>query len=97
MDLPPNLTQFPEHDHAETGQEEVYLVLRGTCELDVEGERTTLDPDTIVRVGPASKRTFYTGDEPVRILALGGVPGAVYEPPELTQLGGPDTLQQQQA
>ena len=79
MDLPPNLTQFPEHEHSESGQEEVYLVLRGRCELAVEGERIALDPDTIVRVGPNSKRTFYTGDQPARILALGGVPGAVYE------------------
>ena len=93
MDLPPGMDgQFPEHDHAESGQEEVYLVLRGTCELGVDGERVKLDPDTIVRVGPASRRTFYTGDDPVRILALGGVPGGVYEAPEVTQVGGPNTV-----
>lgn len=97
MDLPPNLTRFPEHDHAESGQEEVYLVLRGSCELEVDGERVTLDPETIVRVGPASKRTFYTGDEPARVLALGGVPGKAYEPPDVTKLGEPDPLAQRQA
>jgi uncharacterized cupin superfamily protein len=94
MDLPPNLTQFPEHDHAESGQEEVYLVLRGSCELEVDGERIALDPDTIVRVGPGAKRTIYTGDEPARLLALGGTPGAVYEAPDVTKLGSPDPLAQ---
>src|SRR3954449_10630812 len=34
MDLPPNLEQFPEHDHAGDGQEEVYLLLRGSAEID---------------------------------------------------------------
>jgi uncharacterized cupin superfamily protein len=95
MDLPPNLTQFPAHDHSHSGQEEVYLVLRGRCELEVEGERIALDPDTIVRVGPSSKRTFYTGEEPARVLALGGVPGAAYEAPELSKLGAPDVLPHQ--
>ncbi|HEX8066510.1 MAG TPA: cupin domain-containing protein, partial [Thermoleophilaceae bacterium] len=75
MDLPPNLEQFPEHDHAESGQEEVYLVLRGAAEIEVDGERNPIDPETIVRVGPGAKRKLYTGDEPMRVLALGGVPG----------------------
>ena len=30
------------------------------------------------------------GDQGVRLLALGGTPGGVYEPPEITQLGTPD-------
>src|SRR2546423_5247358 len=81
LDLPPNLEQFPEHDHAGDGQEEVYLVLRGRCEMDIEGERFPLDPDTIVRVGSGTKRKLYTGDEPARVLAIGGVPGQAYEAP----------------
>jgi mannose-6-phosphate isomerase-like protein (cupin superfamily) len=94
MDLPPNLTQFPEHDHADDGQEEVYVTLRGRAELEVEGERVALDPDTIVRVGPATKRTLFTGAEGARILALGGVPGGTYEPPAVSQLGAPDPMAQ---
>jgi len=94
LDLPPNLERFPEHDHASDGQEEVYVVLRGTCDIDVEGERVTLDPDTVVRVASGTKRKIYTGDEPARILAIGGVPGRVYEAPELSKLGEPDPLAQ---
>ena len=96
MDIPPNADQYPEHDHAEDGQEEVYVVLRGAAELDVEGERIDLDPETIVRVGPGTKRKIYTGSEGARILALGGTPDKSYEAPDISQLGAPDPLAQQQ-
>ena len=95
IDLPPNLEQFPEHDHAHDGQEEVYVVMRGRGELDVDGERVTIDPDTIVRVGPTAKRKIYTGDEGMRVLALGGVPGKAYEPPEVSEMGAPDPMARQ--
>jgi mannose-6-phosphate isomerase-like protein (cupin superfamily) len=95
MDLPPNLDQFPEHDHADDGQEEVYVVLRGRGEIEIDGsERIPMDPDTMIRVGPATKRKLYTGDEPMRVLALGGAPGEVYKPPDVTKLGEPDPLAQ---
>jgi mannose-6-phosphate isomerase-like protein (cupin superfamily) len=87
LDLPPNLEQFPEHDEKNTGQEEVYVTLRGTGWVEVDGERVDLDPETIVRVGPEARRKIYTGPEGMRILALGGVPGAVYEAPETSKLG----------
>src|SRR5437763_383153 len=56
MDLPPNLDRFPEHDHASDGQEEVYLLLRGAADIDVEGDRFPLDADLLVRVPPGVKR-----------------------------------------
>ncbi len=90
LDIPPNVDRYPEHDHAEDGQEEVYVTLRGAAEIDIDGDRHRLDPDTVVRVGPGVKRKIYTGDEGARILALGGVPGAVYEPPDVSELGAPD-------
>jgi hypothetical protein len=46
-----------------------------------------LEPEVFVRVGPGEKRKLVTSDEGVRILALGGVPGRVYEPPEFTEEG----------
>jgi uncharacterized cupin superfamily protein len=30
LDLPPDFREYPEHDHADDGQEEVYVVLRGS-------------------------------------------------------------------
>ncbi len=97
MDLPPNLDQYPEHDHFEDGQEEVYLVLRGAAEIEIEGERFQLDPGTMVRVGAGVKRKLRTGPESARVLALGGRPGKPYEAPDVSQLGAPDPLAQQSA
>jgi mannose-6-phosphate isomerase-like protein (cupin superfamily) len=96
MDLPANMDQYPEHDHSEDGQEEVYLALRGNAEIEIDGERHRLDPDTMVRVGPGVKRRISTGSEACRLLALGGAPGKLYEPPEMSKLGSPDPLLQQQ-
>ena len=89
-EFPPNFDQYPEHSHSEDGQEEVYVVLRGTAEIEVEGERIALDPETMVRVGPGVSRRIFAGPEGVRVLALGGVPGAAYEPPEFSKLGAGD-------
>jgi mannose-6-phosphate isomerase-like protein (cupin superfamily) len=90
IDMPAGYDGYPEHDHAEGGVEEVYLVLRGSAELAIDGESVALDPDTIVRVGPGAKRKITPGDQGVRLLALGGTPGAIYEAPEITRLGVPD-------
>jgi mannose-6-phosphate isomerase-like protein (cupin superfamily) len=95
MDLPPHLEQYPEHDHAKDGQEEVYVALRGTGEIEIDGERHPIDPETMVMVGPGLNRKIWTGDEPMRLLAIGGVPGKPYEAPDSSQLGAPDPLQQQ--
>ena len=90
IDMPAGFGDYPEHDHADSGTEEVYLVLRGSAQLDVDGESVALDPDTMVRVGPGARRKITPGDKGVRLLALGGCPGAVYEAPDVTQLGAPD-------
>ena len=97
LDIPPNTDQYPEHDHGEDGMEEVYVTLRGTGEIEIEGERHRLDPETMVQVGPGVTRKIWPGDEGMRVLAIGGIPGKLYEPPELSQLGAPDPLAQAQA
>jgi hypothetical protein len=90
IDLPPNAELYPEHDHADSGQEEVFVVLRGSGEIEIDGERHAIDPDTMVRVGPTPKRKIWPGGEGMRVLALGGCPGKLYEAPEVTKLGAPD-------
>ena len=97
LDLPPGLEQYPEHDHSEDRQEEVYVALRGYGEIEIAGERHRLDPDTMVRVGPGVSRKIWPGAVGMRLLALGGSPGQLYEAPEITQLGAPDPLAQQQS
>lgn len=92
IDMPPNFGDYPEHDHAEDGQEEVYLALRGGGELEVEGERCPLDPDHMVRVGSGIKRKVLPGAEGIRLLIIGGVPGGSYEAPAISELGEPDPM-----
>jgi uncharacterized cupin superfamily protein len=94
LDLPPNLEQFPEHDHSGDGQEEVYLLLRGAAEVEIDGDRLPLKADCMIRIPSGVSRKIYTGSESARILALGGVPGQVYDPPELSKIGGPNSLPQ---
>jgi mannose-6-phosphate isomerase-like protein (cupin superfamily) len=88
IQLPPDFKDYPEHDHAETGQEEVYMALRGSGWIEVEGERVELDGETLVRVGPAARRKVVSGPEGLRMLAIGGVPGAAYEINPSTELTG---------
>jgi mannose-6-phosphate isomerase-like protein (cupin superfamily) len=91
INLPPNLGEgYPNHDHAESGQEEVYVVLKGAADFHIEGEDVHLVPEMALRVGADTKRTITTGSEGAQILALGATPGTAYEPPSFTELGGPD-------
>jgi len=92
IDLPPNFENYPEHDHSEDGQEEVYIALRGNGEIEIEGERHPLDSDHISRVASGVKRKVWPGAEGVRLLIIGGVPGGTYEAPEISELGVPDPM-----
>jgi mannose-6-phosphate isomerase-like protein (cupin superfamily) len=97
IDMPPNYENYPEHDHAGDGQEEVYLALRGSGEVEIEGTRYPLDPETMVRVSAGTKRKIWPGEEGIRLLVIGGCPGKAYEAPEISELGAPDPLAQSQA
>jgi len=97
MDIPAGADQYPEHDHSEDGQEEVYLALRGSGEIEIEGERFPLDTETMIRVSPGTKRKIWPGDDGVRVLALGGTPGKPYEAPEISELGVADPMAQASA
>lgn len=79
--LPPNWADYPHHDHLKDGQEEVYVVLKGTATLEADGQSWKLEPGTLVRVGPQQKRKIVPGPQGAEILALGGTPGKVYQPP----------------
>ncbi len=94
VDMPANAERYPEHDHSEDGQEEVYIALSGGCEIEIDGERFPLDPETMVRVSSGTKRKLWPGDEGLRVLIIGGTPGRAYEPPDVTKLGEPDPLAQ---
>jgi mannose-6-phosphate isomerase-like protein (cupin superfamily) len=86
IQLPPDFSDYPEHDHSDTGQEEVYVTLAGSGWIDVDGERVDIDPETLVRVGAAARRKVHSGPNGLRMLAIGGSPGEAYTAPEATEL-----------
>jgi quercetin dioxygenase-like cupin family protein len=87
FDIPPNFDSWPEHDHSDDGQEEVYTVLDGSVTLHAGGESHELTPGVFARVAPSVSRTLATGDQPARVLALGATPGAAYEVQTWTEEG----------
>lgn len=78
LELDPDCEGYPEHDHEEDGQEEVYLVLSGSAELRAENTERTVQKGDLIRVAPGVKRKFVTHKEGVTLLALGGTPGKAY-------------------
>lgn len=86
IQMPPDYADYPEHDHAESGQEEVFAVLSGSGWMDVEGERVELDPETLVRVGANTKRKVHAGPQGIRMLVTGGCPGEAYKISPATEL-----------
>ncbi len=85
--MPPSYDDYPEHDHAEDRQEEVYLALQGSGWIDVEGERVELGKDTFVRIGPGAKRRVHSGPEGLQMLVIGGCPGEAYTIAPFSELG----------
>jgi uncharacterized cupin superfamily protein len=86
IQLPPDYADYPEHDHAESAQEEVFVALSGSGWIEIDGERVDLDNETIVRVGADARRKVFAGPQGLRMLALGGCPGAAYKIVESTEL-----------
>jgi uncharacterized cupin superfamily protein len=82
LDFPAGFEHYPEHDHAEDGQEEVYVVLRGSADFEIDGTRVPAATGTMLRVGAQGRRTLTPGPDGVRILAIGCAPGGTYERPE---------------
>jgi uncharacterized cupin superfamily protein len=80
IELDPDCSGYPEHDHEGEGHEEVYLVLRGSIVLRTGDAERVLSQGDFVRVAPEVKRKFVTREQGATILALGGTPGKPYEP-----------------
>ncbi len=88
IEMPPDITQYPEHDHAESGQEEVFGVIGGSGRITVGDDDVPLEPDVWIRVGAEEQRKIYSGPDGLRLVALGGTPGKAYEISEASKLKG---------
>jgi len=86
MDLPPDYSTRS-HDESESGQQELYVALRGSGTVDIDGLRLPLDASHLVRVDAGTTRALSSGTHGLRVLCIGGVPGAAYEPPDWSSAG----------
>jgi len=73
--------EIPEHDEAQSGQVELYIVLEGEATMRLEGEDHPAPAGTFVSLEPEAKRTILNrSDAPVTALLIGVQPGGGYEP-----------------
>ena len=90
LTLPPNWDGYPNHNHSsdafDPNQEEVYIALSGSATLVADGTEFELIPGTMARVGPDQLRQIRPGPEGIRIVAIGGAPGA-FKPAAWTEVG----------
>jgi quercetin dioxygenase-like cupin family protein len=78
--LPPGV-EGREHDHTGTGHEEVYIVLRGSGVMRVDGDVLDLRPGVFLRVDADSTRMPTAGPEGLEFVTVGAPVSGGYEPP----------------
>jgi len=78
LELPAN-AEGPEHDHSADGQEEVYVIIRGTGTLRADGEKMELRPGHYVFCSPEQKRQLIAGADGLAWVGIGCQPDG-YKP-----------------
>jgi mannose-6-phosphate isomerase-like protein (cupin superfamily) len=76
-----------EHDETllvgDTGQEELYIVLKGSATFEIDGETVDAPTGALVQVQPAAKRKATATEDGTTILVVGATAGEAYKvPPE---------------
>ncbi|TML08811.1 MAG: hypothetical protein E6G41_01355 [Actinobacteria bacterium] len=70
-----------EHTEESMGHEEVYVVLAGRATFTLDGEEFDAPTGTVVHLAdPKVKRVARAAEAGTRVLAVGGPPGAAFEP-----------------
>ena len=73
--------QIPEHDEAQSGQDELYVILEGEATLRIDGEDHPAPAGTFASISPPVSRTILNrSDAPVTAMLIGVQPEGGYEP-----------------
>ena len=70
FDSPPGHLGY-EHDELKSGQEELFVPLRGAGSMLIDGETVDLEPGRYVLVQPPSRRRVDAGPEGLSYLVIG--------------------------
>ncbi len=70
---------IPEHDHAETGEQELYVVLAGEVTATLDGEQVSVPAGSVVGVEGATRRKFESAASATTLMVIGAIPGKAYE------------------
>ena len=68
-----------EHDEADDGQQELYLVHVGRARFELDGESLDAPAGTLVYVEPGVKRTAFAEEPNTTLLVVGAVAGHAYK------------------
>jgi quercetin dioxygenase-like cupin family protein len=72
---------IPEHNEAESGQVELYVILEGEAVLRIEGEDHPAPAGTFASIEPPASRTILNrSDAPVTAMLIGVHPSADFKP-----------------
>jgi mannose-6-phosphate isomerase-like protein (cupin superfamily) len=81
FEFPPD-TEGREHNHEGNGQEEVYVVIRGSGVMRIDGDEIELRPLRIIRVDPTTTRKPVSGPDGLEFITFGAPQKGAYEPPD---------------
>lgn len=73
MELEPGSRGKP-HDHTGDGQEEVYVVVEGTVEVELADDTVRLGHNQALRVDPEERRQLFNRGEERARLVIAGAP-----------------------
>jgi mannose-6-phosphate isomerase-like protein (cupin superfamily) len=77
FELAPNTEGYP-HDEAQSGQEEVNVIVRGDGVYRIDGEEVPFEAGTVFRFDPETTRQPVAGPDGVTMIAI-GAPRGGYE------------------
>ena len=73
--------QIPEHNHGNSGEVEVYVILEGDATMRLGGEDHPAPAGTFASIdAPTSRTILNESDAPVTALLIGVLPEGGYEP-----------------